>query len=77
MEHIRDDQLRAMPRNTEPVYYWHIQRKSKLPRKPGKPQQWVFVRDFVGTKANVASLWCKWFRDGDHRLKCILQYPTV
>lgn len=75
-EYAMDEYLKTLPRNDEPKYYWHIYRKSlsKFPRKGAR--QWVFVRDFVGTKADVADLWNRYFRTGDYRLKCQLKYPT-
>lgn len=75
-EYAMDDYLKTLPMDDEPKYYWHIYRKSrsKFPRKGER--QWVFVRDFAGTKADVAELWNMYFRDGQHRLKCQLKYPT-
>ena len=73
-EYAMDDYLKTLPRNTEPVHYWYIYRKSKskFPRKGER--RWVFVRDFVGTKADVARFWNKHFRDGNHRLKHLVDY---
>lgn len=71
-----DDYLKTLPRSVEPVHYWHIYRKSKskFPRKGAS--RWVFVCHFYGTKADVAKFWNENFRDGDHRLKHLLKYPT-
>lgn len=75
-EYAMDDYLKTLPRDLEPKHYWHIYRKSrsKFPRKGER--KWVFVCDFVGTKADVAKFWNTHFRDGDHRLKHLLKYPT-
>lgn len=76
MEQIRDDIYRNAPRSQEPVYYWHVYRK--LLRGKGKyGDGWKFVRDLAGTKRQAADMWCKWFRDGQHRLKCVLKYPKA
>lgn len=73
MEHAVDAVLKLEPRSKEPVYYWSIYRKTL--RGKGKHGDGLkFVRDFAGTKADIAKLWSKYFRDGNHRLKCHLRY---
>ena len=72
-EQNADAVLKLQPRTKEAVYYWSIYRKTL--RGKGKHGDGLkFVRDFAGTKADVAKLWNKYFRDGNHRLKCHLRY---
>ncbi|HJS17307.1 MAG TPA: hypothetical protein VJ785_01065 [Anaerolineales bacterium] len=76
-EYAMDDHLSKLPSPThyEPLYYWHIERKSRARRTKGE-QKWVFVRDFAGTKADVADLWNRYFRTGEFRLRCQLKYSS-
>jgi hypothetical protein len=72
-EQAVDAVMKLQPRSKDPVYYWSIYRK--VLRGKGKyGDGWKFVRDFSGTKAQVAELWNKYFRDGNHRLRCELKY---
>ena len=75
-EYLRERRMNeAMPRNTEPVYYWHIQRKTPY-KSSRKRTVWKFVRDFTCTKAQIARVWCRYYRNatGDFRLRCLLKY---
>lgn len=49
-------------------FYWHVERRKK--RGAG----WIFVRDFHGTKRRAAFLFCKFFRDGNHRLRVMHKF---
>jgi len=51
-----------------PYFYWHIERRKK------RGKGWIFVRDFHGTKARAAFLFCKFFRDGQHRLRVMHKF---
>jgi hypothetical protein len=73
-EAIREAHMKSVSSpaaDNQPVYYWHIFRKSKVKSKLVK---WVFVRDFYGTKADITKFWLKWFATGEYRLKCVLKY---
>lgn len=63
----------TMSQSTEPVYYWHIYRKT-LKGKGKHGDGLKFTRDFTGTKAQVAALWIRYFQTGDYRLRCLLKY---
>lgn len=73
MEQAVDAVMKLEPRSKDPVYYWSIYRK--VLRGKGKyGDGWKFVRDYFGTKAQVAGLWNKNYRDGNHRLRCQMRY---
>lgn len=73
-EYLREQRMKeALPRNTEPVYYWHIQRRTQL-RSRGKKVVWKFVRDFTCTKAQIARIWVRHYQTGEFRLRCLLKY---
>lgn len=69
-EQIADASVRSatVSSNDEPVFYWHIERKKK------RGKGWVFVRDLTATKREAARVFCKWFRDGEHRLRWQMAY---
>ncbi len=72
-EWLREDLMKDAALSTEPVYYWHVFRKTQ--RGKGKHGDgWKFVRSFAGTKAEVAALWLKFFHTPEYRLRCLLKY---
>jgi hypothetical protein len=74
-EYAMDEHLKTLPKNLEPVYYWQVQRKSKVSRRGNI---WITVSHLYCTKADAAKAWVKDHRGKpDHRLKCVLKYPSV
>jgi hypothetical protein len=72
-EWLREELMKLSALSTEPVYYWHVFRK--IQRGKGKHGDGLkFVRDFTGTKAEVAALWLKYFHAPDFKLRCLLKY---
>lgn len=59
----------SRPADSPISHYWFIERKAKHGRN-----KWIHVRDYVGTKQEVALFFCKYFRDGNHRLTHQLTY---
>jgi hypothetical protein len=57
----------------EESHYWFVERKSK-----SRKGQWIFVRDFFGSKRKAAELFVKHYRNQPirHRLVHKLKYGT-
>ena len=75
LAHIRDQRdaewYASLPneQRDERSHYWFVKRRAK---RGGK---WVFVCDFIGTKAETARFWKKHFQGKkDHRLFHQLRY---
>lgn len=50
------------------IHYWHVERKAKRGKK------WIFVSRFYCTKADMAEVFKKYYRDGSHRLVHLMKY---
>ena len=57
-----------LPLNSEPVYYWHVYRRSSNGRR------WIKIRDFYETEADMAKLYAKFYGTTSFSLRCILRY---
>ena len=53
---LNDFAVAPTMQTTERSHYWFIERKSVRGNK------WIFVRDFIGTKREVAALYVKYFQ---------------
>lgn len=69
-EQLAEDAMKQLPipSNPAPFFYWHIERRKK------RGKGWVFVRDLHGSKDRAAALFCKFFRDGQHRLRVMHKF---
>lgn len=56
----QDSSMEPLLADREKSHYWFIERKSKAGR--GKSDEWVFVRDFMGSKREAAELFVKNYR---------------
>lgn len=63
-------ELESLPmrENTEPVYYWHVYRRSANGRR------WVLICDYSVTETVMAELFGKYFRTHGFALRCLLRY---
>lgn len=52
------------------IHYWHVERKAKRGKK------WIFVSRFYVTKAEMAELFCKYYRNDErsYRLVHMMRY---
>ena len=70
-EQIADAYYKTLkPVNRAAIHYWHVERKAKRGKK------WIFVSRFYCTKAEMAELFCKYYRNDQrsYRLVHMLKY---
>jgi hypothetical protein len=73
-EYLMDNELKALPvAPDEPaIYYWWILRPCRKSKR--HPDGWKVARQFAGTKATAAKIFCDHYRDGQHKLRCLMKY---
>lgn len=70
MEHMNDHLVKSLfPKEKDVIFYWWVEYKTHNPKR-----KWKKVNEFVTTKAEIARLFCKYYKDGNHRLRCIMRY---
>lgn len=67
-EQIADAYYQTLKPAKRVIHYWHVERKAKRGKK------WIFVSRFYCTKADMAEVFKKYYRDGNHRLVHMMKY---
>jgi hypothetical protein len=67
-EQLMEEQMKSLPTIKDTIHYWHIERKSKRGKK------WIYTGQYFCTKEEMARIWVKFFRDGNHRLRHMMKY---
>lgn len=69
-EQIADAYYQTLKPVKREIHYWHVERKAKRGKK------WIFVARFFVTKAEMAELFCKYYRNDQrsYRLVHMMRY---
>jgi hypothetical protein len=58
-----DSAYASRPATHDQSHYWFIERKAR--------RGWIFARDFIGTKKEIAKLWRKRYRGREPRYRLV------